>query len=216
MKTAICPYYRYEAQETVGTAGALMDGGRRVEAVLLPRDSEVRSGSLDIRIEKSLAGVTNEALTYLESASRRYRECATTIISRFLPNIVSYRAIAELGLAKPELKSKLDKLVTQSLQDLNARQRSDGGWSWCSYHKSHAPTTAYAVIGLAEAKGQGYPVNQTVLWRAQRYLERQLVAPSLQATTWRLNRQAFLLYALASSERRMPRAAQRSSLIARV
>ena len=193
------PVFRYEAQETVGTAGALMDGGIRVEAVLLPRDTEVRSGSLDIRIDKSLAGVTNEALTYLESASRRYRECATTIISRFLPNIVSYRAIAELGLAKPDLKTKLDALVTQSLQDLYARQRSDGGWSWCSYHKSHAPTTAYAMIGLSEAKRLGYPVNQTVFWRAQRYLERQLIAPTLQAETWRLNRQAFLLYALASS-----------------
>lgn len=193
------PVYRYEAQETVGTAGALMDGGRRVEAVLLPRDSEVHTGSLDIRIEKSLAGVTNEALTTLESTSHRHRECATAIISRFLPNIVSYRAIAQLGLAKPELKANLDELVTQSLQDLNARQRSDGGWSWCSYHKSHAPTTAYALIALAEAKRLGYLVNLTVFWRAQRYLERQLVAPTLQATAWRLNRQAFLLYALASS-----------------
>lgn len=193
------PVYRYEAQETAGTAGSLMDGGRRVEAVLLPRDSEVRSGSLDIRIDKSLAGVTNEALTSLESASRRYRECVATIVSRFLPNIVSYRAIAELGLAKPELKTKLDKLVRQGLQDLYARQRSDGGWSWCSYHKSHAPTTAYALIGLSEAKRLGYPVNQTVFWRAQRYLERQLVAPTPQADTWRLNRQAFLLYALACS-----------------
>lgn len=193
------PVYRYQAQETAGTAGALMEGGIRVEAVLLPRDSEVRAGSLDIRIDKSLAGVTNEALTYLESASRRYRECATTIISRFLPNIVSYRAIAELGLAKPESKTKLDKLVRQSLEDLYARQGSDGGWSWCSYHKSHPPTTAYALIGMAEAKRLGYPVNQTVFWRAQRYLERQLIAPTQEAETWRLNRQAFLLYALASS-----------------
>ena len=112
------PVYRYEARETVGTAGALLEGGRRVEAILLPRDSEVRSGSLDIRVDKSLAGVTNEALTYLDRTSSRYRECATTIISRFLPNIVSYRAIAELGLAKPKLKAKLDELVSQGLQDL--------------------------------------------------------------------------------------------------
>ena len=204
------PVYRYEVQETVGTAGALMDGGRRVEAVLLPRDTKVRSGSLDIRIDKSLAGITNEALTTLESTSRRHRECATAIISRFLPNIVSYRAIAELGLVQPELKSNLDKLVRQSLQDLNPRQRSDGGWSWCSYHKSHAPTTAYVLIGMAEAKRLGYPVNQTVFWRAQRYLERQLLAPTLQAAAWRLNRQAFLLYALASSG--APDAAQSAAL----
>ena len=38
------PVYRYEAQETAGTAGALMEGGIRAEAVLLPRDSQVRTG----------------------------------------------------------------------------------------------------------------------------------------------------------------------------
>ena len=79
-----------------------------LEAVLLPRDIADLSGSLDIRIEKSLAGVTNESLTYLERATRRHRECATTIVSRFLPNIVTYRALNELGLAKPDLKAKLD------------------------------------------------------------------------------------------------------------
>jgi hypothetical protein len=83
--------------------------------------------------------------------------------------------------------------------DLYARQGADGGWSWSAYQRSHAPTTAYALIGLSEAKGLGYPVNQTVFWRAQRYLERQLTALALEAETWRLNRQAFLLYALAAS-----------------
>ena len=64
------PVYRYEAPETVGTAGALLQGGARVEAVLLPRDTEVRAGSLDIRIDKSLAGVTNAGA---DSISRRRR-----------------------------------------------------------------------------------------------------------------------------------------------
>ena len=193
------PVYRYEAQETVGTAGALMAGGRRVEAVLLPRDSDVHTGSLDIRIENSLAGITNEALTTLESTSHRHRECATAIISRFLPNIVSYRAIAELGLAKPELKSKLDELVTQGLRDLYATQSAEGGWGWCAYQRSHAPTTAYVLIGMAEAKRLGYPVAPLVIQRAQRIVRSHLIEPKSQATTWRLNRQAFLLYALASS-----------------
>jgi len=193
------PVYRYEAPETVGTAGALLSGGSRVEAVLLPRDTEVRSGSLDIRIDKSLAGVTNEALTYLEKATRRHRECTTTIVSRFLPNIATYRALKELDLAKPELKSKLDELVTQGLRELVARQQGDGGWSWCSYPKSHTLTTAYALIGLAEAKRLGYPVRDIVISRALRLLRIHSVTPSLAQPVWKLNRQAFLLYALAVS-----------------
>ena len=193
------PVYRYEAPETVGTAGVLRQGGSRVEAVRLPRDSEVRSGSLDIRIEKSLAGVTNESLTHLEADTRRYRECTTTIVSRFLPNIVSFRALNELGLAKPDLELKLDALVSEGLQQLYARQRTDGGWSWCSYPTSHAPTTAFALIGLAEAKRQGYPVDDAVVGRAQRFLTQRLITPSLKVERWNLNRQAFLLYALAFS-----------------
>lgn len=193
------PVYRYEAAETVGTAGALLKGGARVEAVLLPRDTEVRSGSLDIRIEKSLAGVTNESLTYLERATRRHRECATTIVSRFLPNIVTYRALNELGLAKPELKAKLGELVSKGIFDLYALQAPEGGWSWCSYPKAHTLTTAYALIGLAEAKSLGYPVRDTVLSRALRLVRSRLAAPSLFLARWQLNRQAFLLYALAVS-----------------
>lgn len=193
------PVFRYEARETVGTAGALLTGGSRVEAVLLPRDSEVRSGSLDILIDRSLAGVTNESLSYLARASRRHRECASAIVSRFLPNIVSYRALAELGLAKPDLKSKLDQLVSGGLRDLYAQQSAEGGWSWCSRQRAHASTTAYALIGLAEAKRLGYPVAPLVIQRAQRIVRSSLIAPTLQAETWSLNRQAFLLYALAAS-----------------
>ena len=193
------PVFRYEAPETVGTAGALLQGGARVEAVLLPRDTEVRSGTLDIRIDKSLAGVTNEALTYLERSTGRYKECATTIVSRFLPNIVTYRALEELGLAKPELKLKTGLLVAQGIVDLYARQAPEGGWSWCSYPKAHTLTTAYALIGLAEAKDLGYPVRDIVISRALGLLRTHTVTPSLAQPNWQLNRQAFLLYALAVS-----------------
>ena len=193
------PVYRYEAPETVGTAGALMRGGSRVEAVLLPRDSDLRAGSLDIRIDKSLAGVTTEALTYLEKATRRHPECATAIVSRFLPNIVTYRALSELGLAQPALKAKLDEGVSQAVRELITRQRDDGGWSWCAYPKSHTLTTAHALFALAQAKQQGYRVADVIIQRAQRYLSRQLIKPSLAHKPWKLNRQAIVLYALTSS-----------------
>jgi len=193
------PVYRYEAPETVGTSGTLRDGGVRVESVLMPRDFDVRSGELDIKIDKSLAGVTNDSLRYLRRDTTRYWECTATIIHRFLPNIVTYRALNELGLAEPDLKDNLDDVVSEGLQELYARQRSDGSWGWCSPRYSHPLSTAFVLIGLSEAKKQGYPVSDNVIDRAQEYLSFQMVTPSLNVSQWQLNRQAFLLYALAYS-----------------
>jgi alpha-2-macroglobulin len=193
------PVYRYEVPETVGTSGALRDGGVRVEAILMPRDFEVRSGELDIKVDKSLAGVTNDSLTYLHRETKRYRECTTTIINRFLPNVISFRALNELGLAEPDLHDNLDAVILEGMQELYARQRADGGWGWCSNRESHSVTTAYVLIGMSEAKKQGYAVDDAVMNRAQEYLGFQMITPSLSKTQWQLNRQAFLLYALAYS-----------------
>ena len=198
-KTAICRSIATKRRRRSARPARCCNGGARVEAVLLPRDTDVRSGTLDIRIDKSLAGVTNEALTYLERTTARHKECATAIVSRFLPNIVTYRALEELGLAKPELKAKLDELVSQGIVDLYARQAPEGGWGWCYYPRAHTLTTAYALIGLAEAKSLGYPIRDIVISRALRLLRTHSVTPSLAQPNWKLNRQAFLLYALALS-----------------
>ena len=193
------PVYRYDIPETVGAAGMLRARGARIEAFLLPRDFDVSAGRLDIHLEKSLAGVTNESLDYLESATSRYPECTTAIVNRFMPNIHSYRAIKELGLEESELEARLDALVQSGLRELKSRQRPDGGWNWCAYPRSHAPTTAYALVGLAAARDQGYTVDESVMRRAQNYLRSRLFTPTLVHEPWRLNRQAFLLYALAYS-----------------
>ena len=193
------PVYRFTAPETFGVAGRLAEGGRRVEALLLPRHEAGADGQLAIRLDKSLAGVTRESLTYLEADTRNYRECAGTIVSRFLPNIVSYRALNSLGFSDLPLRAKLDALVSEGLQELYARQLAGGGWSWCSHPEAHYLTTAFALLGLAEAQDAGYPVDAAVIGRAQAYLAHGLVTPSLQREPWQLNRQAFVLYALARS-----------------
>lgn len=193
------PVYRYLAPETVGAAGMLAQGGSRVEALRLPRDQASIDGQLEIRLDKSLAGVIAESLITLEAETRQHRECASTIVSRFLPNIVSYRALALMDASKSDLSAKLDALVTEGLQELYARQLADGGWSWCSYPEAHDLTTAYALLGLAEAEAADYPVDAAVIGRAQTYLAQSLITPSLRLEPWQLNRQAFVLYALARS-----------------
>lgn len=204
------PVYRYEVRETVGTAGTLRQAGLRSEAVLLPRAFDSGEGKLRIRLDKSLASVTNESLAALEAQTLRFSECNSAIVSRFLPNIVSFRALKELGLSRPELETKLEALVSEGLQTLYTRQLTNGGWSWCSYPEADALTTGYALIGLAAADRQGYPVDANVIRRAQRYLRRQLITPSLDVEQWQLNRQAFILYALA--EARAPDIARSTTL----
>lgn len=193
------PVYRRLAPETVGTAGMLAGAGTRVEALRLPQEQATIEGQLAIRLDKSLVAVVTESLIVLEADTQQYRDCVSTIVSRFLPNIVSYRAQAQMGTLDSQLQEKLDALVREGLQELYARQLADGGWSWCSYPEAHTLTTAYALLGLAEAADAAYPVDIAVIRRAQAYLRQGLVTPSLQLEPWRLNRQAFILYALARS-----------------
>ena len=75
-----------------------------------------------------------------------------------------------MGRADADLRDRLDALVTEGLQELYARQLADGGWSWCAHPEAHDLTTAYALLGLAEAEAAGYPVDAAVMGRAQAYL----------------------------------------------
>ena len=193
------PVYRPVALETVGTAGMLAEAGTRVEALRMPQNQASIDGQIEIRLDKSLTGVTEESLTRLAADTQQNRACAGAIVSRFLPNIVAVRALDEMGITDADSRATLDGLVTEGLQELYARQLADGGWSWCSYPEAHPLTTAYALLGLAQAAAAGYPVDAAVIGRARAYIRQTLIRPSLALENWRLNRQAFMLYALARS-----------------
>jgi len=193
------PVYRYLAPATVGTAGMLAEAGARVEALRLPQDQAAIDGRLEVRLDKSLAGLTEESLTYLGADTQQYRACAGAVVSRVLPSIVALRALDQMGITDADSRAKLDGLVTEGLQELYARQLADGGWSWCSYPQAHPLTTAYALLGLAEAAAAGYPVDAAVIGRARSFIRQALIRPSMALENWRLNRQAFFLYALARS-----------------
>ena len=193
------PVHRFAAAETVGTAGLLRAAGTRLEALRLPGGLDLRQGSLDIRLQTSLTGMLTESLTYLEAESARYPDCAASLVSRFVPNIASYRALEQLGVADVALKAALDGLIAESLPELAEQQLVDGGWAWCGGDASDITTSAYALYGLAIARQQGYRVDTAMVNRAQNYLRRALINPSLADEAWRLNRQAFMLYALAMS-----------------
>ncbi len=190
----LLPVYKYEVPETVGTAGVLNEAGSVTEAIPLPQDAT--QGDLTVKIDPSLAATTLDGLTYLKNFPY---QCLEQTVSRFLPNIMTYRALDSLGVANEALKSDLEGGVNFALQRLYAQQKPDGGWGWFVQDASNPLTTAYALIGLAEAKNAGFPVGGDVIASAQNYLQTTFITLDLSREQWQLNRQAFTLYALARS-----------------
>lgn len=190
----VLPVYRYEVQETVGTAGVVGAGETRTEQILLPTGFETREAYLDVSLEPSLAATTLDGLTYLQNFPY---QCTEQTVSRFLPNIITYRALAAFDLQDNALRAALETNVNFGVQRLLATQKVNGGWGWFVNNDSDGLVTAYALIGLYEAQQQGFPVDDRVIERAQSFLRSTFLTAGRNVDTWRLNRQAFVLYALA-------------------
>lgn len=188
------PVYRYEVPETVGTSGVLRTADTQTESIVLPRQYEVTNGELIVKVDQSLAASTLDAL---RSISNNVHQGVEQTVSLFLPNIMTYRALESLDLISDGLKDNLDTSVSFALQKLYAEQKANGGWGWYVNDVSNPIVTAYALIGIYEARQQGYAVADSVISRAQDFVRSSLVALTPSMETWRLNRQAFLLYALA-------------------
>ncbi|MGH2522043.1 MAG: alpha-2-macroglobulin family protein, partial [Anaerolineales bacterium] len=190
------PVYNYSAPETTATAGQLDSANSVLEAVSLPRRFDVTQGDLSIELDPSLAASMTGALDYLEHFPY---ECTEQTVSRFLPNVLTYRALKDLGLAEPELESRLNELVNVGLQRLYTRQHVDGGWGWWTTDESNAYLTAYVLFGLVKARQAGFAVNDGIISSAISFLQTHLGRPNATSETWQLNRQAFILYALAEA-----------------
>jgi hypothetical protein len=192
------PVYRFEAHETVGTSGQMTSGGTLLEAISLPSTMTASEGSLNVQISPSLAAGMTEGLTYLEHFPY---ECVEQTVSRFLPNVLSTRAMKSAGLSDPELEANLERQVNTALQRLVNWQNPDGGWGWWAgvNQESDLQTTTYVVLGLVEAEEAGYTISQGVLDRATGYLYEHVVYVSRLEDPAVLNRQAFVLYVLARS-----------------
>jgi hypothetical protein len=190
------PVYLYEVSETVGTSGQLTEAGAIVESIGLPvfRDWEISDATVTVSVAPSLPAAMTDGLSYLEHFPY---ECTEQTISRFLPNVLTTRALREAGLSNPELEANLREQVEVALQRLYSRQRSDGGWPWWDQGPSDPIVSAYVVLGLVEARDAGYEVSEGVITQGRDYIRTNMRSPGLQAGRARFNRQAFLLYVLA-------------------
>ncbi len=190
--------YRYTAPEIVGTGGQLVGEDSRTEVVALPPRYDDRRGELSIRLDPSLAAGMRDGLDYLEHFEY---ECTEQTVSRFLPNVLTYRALRELGVSDPELEARLPGLVQEGLDRLYAQQHSDGGWGWWSGDESSPYLTAYVVFALDKAAEAGFDVRSDVLNRGLDFLNGRLVAAGELRSYREANRQAWLLYVLAEGGR---------------
>lgn len=195
------PIYHYSAPETVGTGGQLAQEGARTEVIALPPNQELDSsqGEITVRLDPSLAAAMLDSLTYLEHYPY---ECVEQTVSRFLPNVMTARALKALGVEDPGLEARLPNLVNKGLNKLYQYQRSDGGWLWFHTDRNTPSTpslSAYAVLGMVRAQEAGFEVRQQTLTEAINYLKSTLALLDGSTTFWQANQQAWLLYVLAEA-----------------
>ena len=192
--------FRYTTPDIVGTAGQLVEGGSRSEAIALPPNFDERRGSLSVQLDPSLAAGMVDGLDYLEHFEY---ECTEQTVSRFLPNVLTFNALESLGIENEELAERLPGLVDTGLNKLYLQQNPDGGWGW--WHNTENPrsnphVSGYVVFALLKAEDAGITVSQDVLARGLNYLQSQIKAVGDYKNFRHANRQAWLLYVLAEGE----------------
>ncbi|MGQ9666854.1 MAG: alpha-2-macroglobulin family protein, partial [Anaerolineae bacterium] len=191
----VLPVYHPSTPEVVATAGQLDAKGERVEAVVLPAVLDPSMGELTVTVDPSLAAGMRDGLKYVEEYPY---ECIEQTVSRFLPDVFTYRALQSLGIRNAELEEKLPSLVNTALQKLYAAQRFNGGWGWWIRDDPDDYLTAYVLFGLTEAARAGFPVDQEVMGRAARYIRERQYSIRTTTNVWQINREVFKLYVLAN------------------
>ena len=187
------PIIRYLAPVSYGTSGVLEGAGQELEIVSLPRSYDPTEGSLEIELAPSLA---SSILTALETLEERELYSNESILSYFLPNVVTYQTLNSLGLEYPQLESRLDSLIVDTLDTLAATQNEDGGWGWWSEGASDPEITAYLLFGLTRAQEAGIFVDELLLQRATGYLMATLPGVDMLSESWQYNQLAMRYFAL--------------------
>ncbi len=193
------PAYQMSSPEVVATAGEV--DPETIEQVQLPEEVDTSQGELTVELNPSLAAASTRSLKWL--ASFPY-DCSEQTVSKFLPNVATYRALQELGLDRPDLEPALRIQVTSALQRLYALQNTDGGWGWWRADESRAWLTAYALYGLHTAEAAGFAVDGDVMDRAAGNLVDALNRPVDVREGWDLNERAFVAYVLSQRLRLSP------------
>jgi uncharacterized protein YfaS (alpha-2-macroglobulin family) len=190
------PVLRYISPQTFGTSGILDDGGELLEVVSLPRSFDPGGGELKLEMAPSLGAAMLSALEVVDFYPLSNTE---QTVSRFLPNLETFRVIQDFGLDEPGLQSRLDQVLEDSLDQLQVQQNPDGGWGWWKGNSSDTYISAYVLFGLVRAQEAGVDVDSGVIAAAVDYLVASLPLPEMIAETWQYDRLAFAHYVLSQA-----------------
>ncbi|MSP11336.1 MAG: hypothetical protein EXR62_00120 [Chloroflexi bacterium] len=188
------PIFHYSAPQVVATSG--IAGQSTTEEIRLPDKLDREQGNLTVHLNPSLAATTLDALKALQAFPYDSTE---QVVSKFLPNVVTLRAMRNLKLNRPDLETRLDQDITLHIQRLNAMQHADGGWGWWLTDQTSPWITAYATFALNEARRAGFAVDDTVYSRALSYLKSYLSRNSTALQPEQLDLRAYILYVLAET-----------------
>lgn len=192
----LLPVLRYSTPQTFATTGILSEGGERLEVIGLPRSFTPTGGEFRLEMSPSLAAAILSGLEALETFPLDFTE---PLLSRLLPNVVTYRALQELGLQSPTLKPRLEKAIQDSLARLLQSQNQDGGWGWAPGQPSDGYISAYVLFGLSQAYQTGIFLEPIALQRGWEYLNHALASAKTVNQPWQLDRLVFQQFVLQQS-----------------
>jgi len=193
------PIRQYVVPQTFVTAGMLTDGGERQEIISLPRTFSPTGGRLDVEMSPSLAASILNSLEALPTPSCSCNNEA--VLSYFLPNLETYRALQASGIDDPILQSRLDESLNDSITALVRNQNFDGSWGWIRGSDADPYITTYALFGLGRARMAGVSIPDETFNRAQEYLREYALADPTLGTyqPWELDRLNFTFFALSQT-----------------
>ncbi|MFL7870311.1 MAG: alpha-2-macroglobulin family protein, partial [Anaerolineales bacterium] len=193
------PIRAYVVPQTFLTAGMLTDAGQSQEVISLPRSFTPTGGRLDVEMSPSLAASLLNSLKALPTPSCSCNNEA--VLSYFLPNLETYRALQASGRDDPELKARLDESLDDSISALIRNQNSDGGWGWIQGGVSDPYISTYVLFGLGRARSAGISLPDDTFVHAHEFLRGYALADSSLGTyqPWELDRLTFTFYALGQT-----------------
>ncbi len=183
---------------------------------------------MTVQVAPSLAVTMLDAIPYLIDYPYG---CTEQTMSRFLPTVVVARTLADLGVPREAVASRLfggieqqhtaathaqgkkdlerlDEMTKAGLARLYDFQHGDGGWGWWKDGDSDHHMSAYVVWGLSLARDAGLRVKDDVLARGVAFLDHELVEEENAP-----DRQAWMLHALAASAAgRAPTATEKAAI----
>ncbi len=195
-ETGRIPVLRYTAPFTAAAAGLLESAEQRIESINLPRSFDAIDGTLRISLDPALGSAMQSALGSFESQEWNNTE---VIASRLLSSLVTWQTLDSMHMLEPALADQTSQSLEQSLQLLQQRQNLDGGWGWCPGSESDPYLSAYALFALSKVKQSDFPSPELNFESAVELLQATLVQPGLVQDPGYLNRQAFILFALAQA-----------------